>query len=117
MADGARYPGTLPATWLSERTAVDPARIDALRRAGELLAVREPGSTEWCYPAWQFDAGRPRPGVARVVATARERGIDDGRLYELLTAPLGLGGGRRRIADLLIEGRDDDVVAALRAAV
>ena len=117
MADRARYPGTLPATWLSERTAVDPARIDALRRAGELIAVREPGSTEWCYPAWQFDAGRPRPGVARVVATARERGIDDGRLYELLTAPLGLGGGRRRLADLLIEGRDDDVVAALRAAV
>ncbi len=45
-----RFPGTLPATWLAERTAVDPARIDVLRRGGELIAVREPGSTEWRYP-------------------------------------------------------------------
>jgi hypothetical protein len=116
VTDTTRYPGTLPATWLSARTAVDPARIDALRRAGELIAVRDPGSTEWRYPAWQFDAGRPRPGVARIVATARERGIDDDRLYELLTMPLGLRGGGRRLVDLLAEGRDDDVVAALRAA-
>jgi hypothetical protein len=116
VSHATRYPETLPATWLSARTAVDPARIDALRRAGELIAVREPGSTEWRYPAWQFDAGNPRPGVARVVATARERGIDDTRLYDLLTKPLGLRGGGPRLVDLLVEGRDDDVVAALRAA-
>jgi hypothetical protein len=116
MSHATRYPETLPATWLSVRTAVDPARIDAMRRAGELIAVREPGSTEWRYPAWQFDAGTPRPGVARVVATAREGGIDDSRLYDLLTTPLGLRGGGRRLVDLLVEGRDDDVVAALRAA-
>ena len=34
----------LPATWLAERMAVDPARIDAMRRGGELIAVRAPGS-------------------------------------------------------------------------
>jgi hypothetical protein len=111
-----RYAGTLPATWLSARTAVDPARIDALRRAGELIAVREPGSSEWRYPAWQFDAGKPRPGVARIVATARERGIDDTRLYDILSSPLGLRGDGRRLADLLVEGREDEVVAAVRAA-
>jgi len=112
----SQYPGTLPATWLSERMAVDPARIDAMRRAGELIAVREPGSTEWRYPAWQFAAGKPRQGVARVVATARECGLDDARLYDVLTSPLGLRGGGRRLADLLVEGREDEVVAAIRAS-
>ena len=61
-------------------------------------------------------AGKPRQGVARVVATAREAGIDDGRLYELMTSPLGLRDGGRRLADLLVDGREDDVVAAVRAA-
>ena len=111
-----RHPDLLPATWLAERMAVDPARIDVMRRGGELIAVREPGSTEWSYPAWQFHAGKPRQGVARVVATARECGIDDGRLYELMTSPLGLRDGGRRLADLLVDGREDDVVAAVRAA-
>jgi hypothetical protein len=110
-----RYPGTLPATWLAERTAVDPARIEALRRAGELIAVREPGSTEWRYPAWQFEDGTPRRSVARVVAAARARGLEDGQLYELLTAPLGLRDQGRTLADLLVEGREDEVVVAVRA--
>jgi hypothetical protein len=112
-----RYPGTLPATWLAARAAVDPARIEALRRSGELIAVREPGSTEWRYPAWQFESGRARTSVARIVAVARERGIDDARLYDLLTAPLGLRDDGRRLVDLLIEGRDDEVVAAIRASL
>jgi hypothetical protein len=34
------YSSTLPATWLAARTSVDPARIDRMRRASELLAVR-----------------------------------------------------------------------------
>ena len=111
-----RYPDTLPATWLAARMAVDPARIDGMRRAGELIAVREPGSTEWRYPAWQFDGGQATKGVERVVATARATGIDDGRLYELMTQPLGLRGGGSRLADLLAEGREDDVVAAIRGS-
>jgi hypothetical protein len=115
-AQQSRYSETLPATWLAERLAVDPARIDAMRRGGELIAVREPGSSEWRYPAWQFDGGAPRPGVARVIATARARRIDDARLYELLTSPLGLRDRRTRLADLLVDGREDEVVAAIRAA-
>jgi hypothetical protein len=111
-----RYTATLPATWLASRLAVDPARIDAMRRAGELIAVREPGSIEWRYPAWQFNAGKPRPSVARVVAVARECGVDETRLYDLLTTRLGLRDSGRRLVDLLLEGRDDEVVAAVRAA-
>lgn len=107
---------TLTATWLAERMAVDPARIDAMRRAGELIAVREPGSSEWRYPAWQFDAGKPRTGVARVVEAARESGVDEARLYVLLTTPLGLRSDGRRMVDLLLEGREDEIVAAIRAA-
>jgi hypothetical protein len=115
-SERSRYPDSLPATWLAERLAVDPARIDAMRRAGELIAVREPGSTEWRYPGWQFDGGIPRPSIARVVATARAHRLDEARLYDLLTTPLGLRDGGRRLVDLLVNGRDDDVVAAIRAA-
>jgi hypothetical protein len=111
-----RYASAVPATWLAARMAVDPARIDAMRRAGELIAVRDPGSTEWRYPAWQFEAGRPRPVVARIVAAARESGVDESRLYDVLTAPLGLRDSGRRLVDLLLEGRDDEVVAAVRSA-
>ena len=106
----------MPATWLAERLAVDPARIDAMRRAGELVAVRETGSTEWRYPAWQFEGRVPRSGVARVVLAARESGLDETRLYELLTTPLGLRDGGKRLGDLLVEGRVDEVVSAIRAA-
>ena len=114
---GVQYRDTIPATWLAARLAVDPAAVDVMRRSGDLLAVREPGSTEWRYPAWQFDRGKPRRGIARVIAAARESGIDDARLYDVLTSPLGLREtGRRRLVDLLLEGREDEVVAAVRAA-
>jgi len=114
---GARYPDSIPATWLADRLAVEPAKIDAMRRGGELIAVREHGSIEWRYPAWQFDVGKPRRGITRVVAAAREAGIDEARLYDVLTTPLGLReSGRRRLVDLLVEGREDEVVAAVRAA-
>ena len=115
-ATGNPYSRTLPATWLASRMAVDPARIDGMRRAGELIAVREQGSTEWRYPAWQFDAGKPRPSVARIVAAARESGVDDARLYEILTMQLGLRTDGERLVDLLLTGREDEVVAAVRAA-
>ena len=106
----SRYAETLPATWLAVRMAVDPAYIDAMRRAGELIAVRKPGSSEWRYPAWQFDHGAPRTSVARIVATARSRGIDDARLYDVLTAPLGLIGVT---AGLLVFGLPFGFVAML----
>lgn len=111
----SRFPDTVPASWLAARLGIDPAKLEALRRAGELIAVREPGSTEWRYPAWQFAGGKPRNGVARVVAAAREAGLDETSLYDLLTAPLGLRGDVR-LADLLAEGRVDEVVAAVRAS-
>lgn len=117
MSSATNYSDCLPGTWLGERIGKSPASIDVMRRAGELIAVRREGSLDWLYPAWQFEDWEPRPGIARVVAAAREAGLDENRLYEILTTPLGLSGPRRtRLADLLVEGREDDVVAALRAA-
>jgi hypothetical protein len=110
---GDRYADTLAGTWLAERLAVDPLKIEAMRRAGELIAVRATGSLDWRYPAWQFDAWKPRRGIPRITSAARSAGLDESRLYDILTAPLGLTGDRR-LADLLVEGRDDEVVAAVR---
>lgn len=104
----------LTASWLAERFAVDPAMIDAMRRGGELIAVREKGSTDWRYPTWQLDGQQPRHVVPRIVHAARESGLGEMRLYEVLTAPLGLR-GERRLVDLILEGRDDEVVEAVRA--
>ena len=105
----------LSASWLAERLAVDPARIDAMRRSGELIAVREEGSTEWLYPTWQLERWQPRRVVARIAGAARESGLDEAQLYEVLTGRLGLR-GESRLVDLILEGRDDEVVAAVRGA-
>lgn len=110
------YADCLSASWLGERLGGTPSRVEAMRREGELIAVRRPGSIEWLYPAWQFEGWRPRNGVARVVAAARAAGLDESALYDLLTAPLGMRGrDRARLADLLAAGREDEVVAAVRS--
>src|SRR5512134_1494734 len=106
----ARYPDSIAATWLAARLGVDPAKIDLMRRDGELVAVREPGWAEWRYPAWQFEGNEPRRGIARIVDAARDAGIDESRLYDVLTTPLGLReSGRRTLVDLLLEGRENEV--------
>ncbi len=108
------YEDCLPGTWLAARFAIDPFLLDAMRRDGELVAVREPGSTDWLYPGWQFEGRNPRPVIARIVRAAREKGLGEARLYTIMTAPLGLGGDRQ-VFELLLEGREDDVVELVRA--
>jgi hypothetical protein len=110
-----RYDDCLSMSWLAARLGMDPVALDVMRRDGELIAVRKPGSTEWLYPAWQFSGRRPRQVIPRLVRAAHDSGFDQARLYEVLTSPLGLG-GRRRLADLVVEGRDDEVVDAVRSA-
>ena len=110
----ARFADCLSGAWLAVRIGVEPLLIEAMRRDGELIAVREPGSIEWLYPGWQFEGREPRPAIPRIVRAAREVGLDEARLYTILTAPLGLG-GEKRVHELLLEGRDDDVVELVRA--
>lgn len=113
------YDDCLTASWLSARLGIDTARIERMRRAGELIAVRPSGAETWLYPGWQFADGAPRPVVARILSAARERGLSEQRLYDVLTMRAGLGRrdtGEQRLADLVVAGEDEQAVAAVRAA-
>jgi hypothetical protein len=105
----------LSTSWVGMRMGVDPVLVNAMRRAGELYAVREPGSQEWRYPAWQFGPDwKPRPGVQRVLRAAREAGLDEAALDEILNRRVGVVGSPRRLLDLLVEGDAEPVLAAIR---
>lgn len=109
-----RFAECQPATWLAVRLGIEPGQIDAMRRAGELIAVREQGSTVWLYPPWQFDGREPLREIPRVTRAAREAGVDEERLYTILSARRGLTGDEH-VYELLREGRVDEVVALVRS--
>jgi hypothetical protein len=107
---------TLSASWLAARFAIEPFKLEALRRDGEVIAFRPAGAREYYYPLWQFDEeGNPLPVVPRLVHEARERGLRGNRLYEILSSRAGLGGDKR-LADSLRDGRVDHVLVAIRSA-
>jgi hypothetical protein len=96
---------------------MEPLRLEAMRRAGEVIAYRPEGAREHYYPLWQFDEDwQPLAIVPRLVREARERGLGDNRLYEILSARSGISAGRGRLADSLREGRDAHVLEAIRLA-
>jgi hypothetical protein len=100
-------------SWLAARLGADPARIEARRRAGELFAVRK--GFEHVYPSWQFGPdGEPLPAVERLLATAREAGMDGSQLNSFLNRRAGVGGPR--MWELVREGRVDYVISSLRSA-
>ena len=106
----------LSRSWLAVRLGTQPAKVDAMRRGGQLIGV--PGDNgEIIFPSWQFGPdGKPRAVVPRLKAAAARRGIDERRLNELLTMRSGLTGGHR-LADALGTGADDEVVAAVERAL
>ena len=107
---------TLSASWLASRFAIEPFKLEAMRRDGEVIAFRPPGAREHYYPLWQFDdEGNPLSVVRRLVVEAQERGLEGNRLYEILSARAGLGGDRR-LADSIRDGRVDHVLDAIRSA-
>jgi hypothetical protein len=102
-------------SWLAVRLGTDPARIEARRRAGELFAVPTDGGFDHLFPAWQFGPnGEPLPALERVLAAAREAGLDSTELNAFLARRVGVGGPR--LWELVRNGRDDYVIASLRAA-
>jgi hypothetical protein len=114
LVDARLAEESLSGSWLSSRLGVGTQRLDAMRRGGELLGVRRPGGQDYLYPAWQFGPdGKPRAVVPRLIAASRAQGQTDERLYEVLTSRIGLS-GTTRLADALREGREDDVLAAVR---
>ena len=105
----------LSTSWLATKLGIGTSRVELMRRSGELFAVRKPGTQEFVFPAWQFDEnGRPKPFVRRLVQAAREAGLSDARLLELIEMRSGLTGGGS-LADALRQGRDEQVLAAIRA--
>jgi hypothetical protein len=101
----------LTRSWLAVRLGTQPARIDAMRRAGELIGVQ--GEQGVVYPSWQFGAdGKPLAVLPRLKAAAARKGIDERRLDELLTMRSGLTSGRR-LVDALGGPSEDEVVAAI----
>ncbi|MCP9487111.1 MAG: hypothetical protein MSC30_14780 [Gaiellaceae bacterium MAG52_C11] len=109
---------SLSGSWLSTRLGIGTHRLDAMRRAGELLGVRRPGGQDYLYPAWQFAPdGNPLPVISRLVAAGRGAGMSDERLYEVLGSRAGLAGSASdRLVDALREGRDDYVLGVVRSA-
>ena len=107
---------SLSGSWLSSRLGVGTQRLDAMRRAGELLGVRRPGGQDYLYPAWQFGPdGTPLPSVPRLVAAGRDRGMSDDRLYRVLTSRAGIS-DRERLVDALKDGREEYVLSVVRGA-
>ena len=106
----------LTTSWLAAKLGTQSARIDAMRRAGELYGVRKPGTQEYLYPSWQFDEnGRPLPFVERLVRTAREAGLDEEQLAEVLNRRAGLVSGRT-LVDLIRAGAEEHVLDVVEAA-
>jgi hypothetical protein len=107
---------SLSGSWLSSRLGVGTQRLDAMRRAGELVGVRRPGGQDYLYPSWQFGAdGKPLPSIRRIVEAGRGAGLSDDRLYEVLTSRAGIS-GRETLVDALRDGREAYVVGAVRGA-
>jgi hypothetical protein len=107
---------SLARPWLAARLGVPSAQVDRMRRSGELFGVRPPGRWEHLYPAWQFNSdGKPLASVLRVLRAARDAGLGEVQLYEVLNRRSGLT-GNRTLVDVLREGGEEHVLAAVRAA-
>ena len=107
---------SLSASWLASRLGSEPFKLEAMRRAGELIAYRPEGSREYYYPLWQFDEEwHPLPIIPQLVREAEARGLRGNRLYEVLNARAGATSDHR-LGESLREGRFDHVLAAIRSA-
>jgi hypothetical protein len=107
---------SLSASWLAARLGSEPFKLEAMRRAGELIAYRPEGSREYYYPLWQFDdEWQPLPIIPQVVHEAQARGLRGNRLYQVLNARVGIASGKR-LGESLREGRFDHVLDAIRTA-
>ena len=107
---------SLSASWLAARLGVEPFKLEAMRRAGELIAYRPEGSWEYYYPLWQFDEEwQPLPIIPQLVREAEARGLRGNRLYEVLNARAGATGSSR-LGQSLREGRFEHVLGAIRTA-
>src|SRR6185436_2693187 len=91
-------------SWLATALGVQSARVEAMRRSGELLGVRVPGRAGHVFPAWQFGRdGKPLASVQALIRASRARGLGDDRLFHILDMRTGLT-SRKRVVDELRAG-------------
>jgi hypothetical protein len=109
---------TLP--WAAEVLGLQPARLVALARAGELVVVPGPwpmrqahaSDLGYLLPAWQFVHGqRPHPDIPPLIAAAADRGWTSLELHRFMTTPPA--DGEAAPADLLHTGEIARVMALL----
>lgn len=110
---------TLP--WAAEALGLQPARLVALARAGELVVVPGPwpmrqahaSGLGYLLPAWQLSHGRHvHPAVPALIAAAAETGRTSLELHRFMTTPPAEG--EPAPADLLHTGEIERVIALLR---
>lgn len=110
---------TLP--WAAEALGLQPARLIALARSGELVVVPGPwpmrqahaGGLGYLLPAWQLAGGRlAHPAVSALIAAAARRGWTSLELHRFMTAPPA--DGEPAPADLLHAGKVERVLALVR---
>lgn len=87
----------LTVAWAAERLGIEVARVEALIRSGELLAIPGPWPMRQAYrsglgyflPAWQLDpdAARPRSHLPAVLDAAAEAGWTSLDLHRFMTEP------------------------------
>jgi hypothetical protein len=100
---------------LAGRLGVSRQRLNALRKEGRLLGLKAPIRRELQYPTWQFGSdGRPLEALPRLLAAAREAGLDPADLDALMVSPTA--GEGRPLIDHLRAGDEALVLGVIRAA-
>jgi hypothetical protein len=112
----------LTVPWAAVALGLEPARLEALARAGELLVVPGPWPMRQAHasglgyflPAWQLAAGGhvPHEALPALFAAAAERGWTSLDLHRFMTTPLTPAGPSP--AELLRQGAVARVVALAR---
>jgi hypothetical protein len=87
----ARAGGALTTTQVAQRLNVSEQEVDELRTAGRLLAVPDPDSQGWAYPACQLEGPRIVTGLSEVLSDFAVKSPWT-RLYMLISEDPALDG-------------------------
>jgi hypothetical protein len=110
----------LTVPWAAVALGIGAGRVEALVRAGELLAIPGPwpmrkahgSGLGYFLPAWQFAHGGLHPRLPAVLEAAAAAGWTSLDLHRFMLTPVHPGGSTP--ARLLREGEAERVVALIR---
>ena len=84
----------LTTSWLAAKLGTQSGRIEAMRRGGQLYAIRRPGEQDYLYPSWQFDESGRREFL---LGNVPNRVSHNARCTVVIVNTVGaVEGGRRR---------------------